>query len=221
VEWAVAWFAGDGFTRSYCNTIPTPEGGTHEAGLRSVLLRGFKSYADLVGNKRASVITSDDIMTSCGAILSVFVREPEFVGQTKDRLASSEAIRIVDNAVRDAFDHWLAASPAQATQLLDWIVDRAEERLRRRKEKEISRKTATRKLRLPGKACRLQCSNPRGHGTLHRRGGLGGRLGQAGARPPHASHFTLAGKDPECRQRRARQDQPEPAALGPPAGAGL
>jgi topoisomerase-4 subunit B len=151
VEWAVAWFAGDGFTRSYCNTIPTPEGGSHEAGLRSVLLRGFKSYADLIGNKRAAVITSDDIMTSCGAMLSVFIREPEFVGQTKDRLASSEAIRIVDNAVRDAFDHWLAASPAQATQLLDWVVDRAEERLRRRKEKEVFRKTATRKLRLPGK----------------------------------------------------------------------
>jgi len=151
VEWAIAWFAGDGFTRSYCNTIPTPEGGSHEAGLRSVLLRGFKAYAELIGNKRASVITSDDIMTSCGAMLSVFIREPEFVGQTKDRLSSVEAVRIVENAMRDAFDHWLAASPAQATQLLDWIVDRAEERLRRRREKEISRKTATRKLRLPGK----------------------------------------------------------------------
>jgi topoisomerase-4 subunit B len=151
VEWAVAWFAGDGFLRSYCNTIPTAEGGTHEAGLRSVLLRGFRAYADLTGNKRAAIITSDDIMTSCGGMLSVFVREPEFVGQTKDRLASAEAVRIVENAVRDAFDHWLAASPMQANQLLDWVIDRAEERLRRRKEKEISRKTATRKLRLPGK----------------------------------------------------------------------
>jgi topoisomerase-4 subunit B len=151
VEWAVAWFAGDGFLRSYCNTIPTSEGGTHEAGLRSVLLRGFRAYADLTGNKRAAIVTSDDIMTSCGGMLSVFVREPEFVGQTKDRLASAEAVRIVENAVRDAFDHWLAASPTQANQLLDWVIDRAEERLRRRKEKEISRKTATRKLRLPGK----------------------------------------------------------------------
>jgi topoisomerase IV subunit B len=151
VEWAIGWFAGDGFTRSYCNTIPTPDGGSHEAGLKSVLLRGFKAYAELTGNKRAAVITSDDIMTSCGAMLSVFIREPEFVGQTKDRLSSVEAVRIVENAVRDAFDHWLAASPAQATQLLDWVVDRAEERLRRRREKEISRKTATRKLRLPGK----------------------------------------------------------------------
>ena len=151
VEWAIAWFAGDGFTRSYCNTITTPEGGTHEAGLRSVLLRGFKAYADLTGNKRAAVITSDDIMTSCGAMLSVFLREPEFVGQTKDRLASVEAIRIVENAMRDAFDHWLAASPNQANQLLEWVIERAEERLRRRREKEIARKTATRKLRLPGK----------------------------------------------------------------------
>ncbi len=150
-EWAIAWFAGDGFCRSYCNTIPTAEGGTHEAGLRSVLLRGFKSYADLSGNKRAAVITSDDIMTSCGAMLSVFLREPEFVGQTKDRLASVEAIRVVENAVRDAFDHWLAASPNQANQLLEWVIERAEERLRRRREKEIARKTATRKLRLPGK----------------------------------------------------------------------
>jgi topoisomerase-4 subunit B len=151
VEWAVGWFAGDGFVRSYCNTIPTAEGGTHEAGLRSILLRGFKAYAELTGNKRAAVVTSDDIMTSCGAMLSVFVREPEFVGQTKDRLASAEAARIVETAMRDAFDHWLAASPTQANQLLDWVIDRAEERLRRRKEKEIARKTATRKLRLPGK----------------------------------------------------------------------
>ncbi len=150
-EWAIAWFAGDGFARSYCNTVPTPEGGTHESGLRSVLLRGFKAYGELTGNKRASIITSDDIMTSCGAMLSVFLREPEFVGQTKDRLASVEAIRVVENAVRDAFDHWLAASPNQASRLLEWVVDRAEERLRRRREKEISRKSATRKLRLPGK----------------------------------------------------------------------
>ena len=151
VEWAVAWFAGDGFAHSYCNTVPTPEGGTHEAGLRIALLRGLRAYAELVGNKRASVLTTDDVMVSCAAMLSVFVREPEFVGQTKDRLATTEAQRIVELAVRDAFDHWLAAAPQQATQLLDWVVDRAEERLRRRKEREINRKSATRKLRLPGK----------------------------------------------------------------------
>ncbi|WP_127143470.1 DNA topoisomerase IV subunit B [Pelagibacterium montanilacus] len=151
VEWAISWYLGDSFTSSYCNTVPTPDGGTHESGLRTALLRGLKNYAEMTGNKRASIITSEDVLGQCGAMLSVFVREPEFVGQTKDKLASSEASRIVDTAIRDAFDHWLTAAPAQATRLLDWTVDRAEERLRRRKEKEIDRKSATRKLRLPGK----------------------------------------------------------------------
>ncbi|MEO1067033.1 MAG: DNA topoisomerase IV subunit B [Pseudomonadota bacterium] len=151
VEWAVAWFAGDGYVNSYCNTIPTPEGGTHETGLRTTLLRGLKTYAELVGNKKGSVITSDDIMTSGAAMLSVFVREPEFVGQTKDKLATTEAIRIVENAIRDQFDHWLAGSPNQANKLLEWVIDRADERLRRRQEREINRKSAVRKLRLPGK----------------------------------------------------------------------
>jgi len=151
VEWAVAWHGGDAAIRSYCNTIPTQEGGTHEAGLRQALSRGLKAYAELTGNKRAGIITADDIMTSCVAMLSVFIREPEFVGQTKDRLASIEAQRIVENAIRDPFDHWLAASPQEADKLLGWVMDRAEERLRRRQEREISRKTAVRKLRLPGK----------------------------------------------------------------------
>ena len=151
VEWAISWYLGDTFTSSYCNTVPTPDGGTHEAGLRTALLRGLKNYADMVGNKRASVITSEDVLGHCGSMLSVFIREPEFVGQTKDKLASGEATRIVDNAIRDAFDHWLTASPNQANKLLEWTIERAEDRLRRRKEKEIDRKSATRKLRLPGK----------------------------------------------------------------------
>lgn len=151
VEWAIAWYPGDGFIRSYCNTIPTGDGGTHETGFRNALTRGLKAFAELSGNKRASVITADDVMTSAGAFLSVFVREPEFVGQTKDRLSTSEATRLVENAVRDPFDHWLAASPVHANQLLDWVMERAEERLRRRRDKEISRQNATRKLRLPGK----------------------------------------------------------------------
>ena len=151
VEWAVAWFPGDGFVRSYCNTIPTGDGGTHEAGLRQALVKGLKGYADLTGNKRAAILTAEDVMTSAASLLSVFIREPEFVGQTKDRLATAEATRIVENAVRDPFDHWLAASPNDANRLLDWVVERAEERLRRRQEKEIGRQTATRKLRLPGK----------------------------------------------------------------------
>ncbi|MHA1554386.1 MAG: toprim domain-containing protein, partial [Alphaproteobacteria bacterium] len=153
-EWAVAWYPGDAFSRSYCNTIPTADGGTHEAGLRAALTKGLKTYAELSGNKRAGgMIVAEDVMTSAAAMLSVFMREPEFVGQTKDRLSSAEAARIVETAVRDPFDHWLAASPNHAARLLDWVIERAEERLRlrRRREKEISRKSATRKLRLPGK----------------------------------------------------------------------
>ena len=152
VEWAVAWFGGDdGFMSSYCNTIPTPEGGTHEQGFRSALTRSLKNYAELANNKRAAVVTADDVMTSSGALLSVFIREPEFQGQTKDKLATLEAARIVENAVRDHFDHWLTGHPAQADKLLGWIIERAEERIRRRQEKEVGRKTAVRKLRLPGK----------------------------------------------------------------------
>ncbi|MEM8751115.1 MAG: DNA topoisomerase IV subunit B [Pseudomonadota bacterium] len=151
VEWAITWYGDDGFVNSYCNTVPTGDGGTHEAGLRVTLTRSLKAYAELVGNKKGSMITTDDVMTSAAAMISVFIREPEFVGQTKDRLATVEASKIVENAVRDAFDIWLAGSPARAAKLLEWVIDRAEERLRRRQEKEVNRKNATRKLRLPGK----------------------------------------------------------------------
>jgi topoisomerase-4 subunit B len=153
LEWAVAWLADqDGFSTSYCNTIPTPEGGTHESGMRLALLRGLRDHAERVGQtKKVAAVTTDDVMAQCASMLSVFIREPEFQGQTKDKLATQEASRIVESTVRDAFDHWLAASPVQATKLLDWVVDRAEERLRRRAEKDVQRKSATRKLRLPGK----------------------------------------------------------------------
>jgi topoisomerase-4 subunit B len=153
VEWAVAWTVDtDGFLNSYCNTIPPPDGGTHESGLRSALLRGLKDHAARVGQeKNAAPVTSDDVMTGAGCMLSVFVREPEFQGQTKDRLATAEAQRIVEQAIKDPFDHWLAANPMQANKLLEFVVARAEERIRRRQEKDIARKTAVRKLRLPGK----------------------------------------------------------------------
>jgi topoisomerase IV subunit B len=152
VEWAVAWLADeDGFMQSYCNTVPTPEGGTHEQGLRSALSKSLRTYGELTNNKRAAQITPDDIFVSAGAMLSVFIREPEFQGQTKDRLSSAEAARIVENTVKDAFDHWLTASPQQANGLLEYVIERAEERLRRKREKETARKSATRKLRLPGK----------------------------------------------------------------------
>jgi len=163
VEWAIAWIASDdGFMSSYCNTVPTPDGGTHEAGLRAALMKGLRAYGELTGNKRVAQITADDVQGTAAAMLSVFIREPEFQGQTKDRLATQEAARIVENAVRDAFDHWLTGHPNQAGQLLDWVIDRSEERLRRRKEKEVGRQTATRKLRLPGKLADCAVSAAKG-----------------------------------------------------------
>ena len=168
VEWAVIWGAAgfgeaDGFAHSYCNTVPTPEGGTHEAGLRAALTRGLKAYGELSGVKKASSITAEDALGTAGALLSVFVRNPEFQGQTKDKLATAEAQKIVENAVRPAFDHWLASNPKQAGALVEWVVERSEERQRRRREKEVSRQAATRKLRLPGKLA--DCTNANRAGT--------------------------------------------------------
>ncbi len=164
VEWAVCWIADeDGFLNSYCNTIPTPEGGTHENGLRSALTKGLRDFGERVGNRRAAQITAEDVQGTAAAMLSVFIREPEFQGQTKDKLATQEAARIVENAIRDAFDHWLADSPQQATKLLEWTVDQAEDRLKRKREKEVGRQSATRKLRLPGKLA--DCSSNSKEGT--------------------------------------------------------
>jgi topoisomerase-4 subunit B len=164
VEWAISWVANaDGFISSYCNTVPTPDGGTHEAGLRAALTKGLRAYGELTGAKRMAQVTADDVLGTAAAMLSVFIREPEFQGQTKDRLSTQEAARIVENAVRDAFDHWLTGNPNQANRLLDWVVDRSEERLRRRKEKEVGRQTATRRLRLPGKLA--DCSSTGATGT--------------------------------------------------------
>src|ERR1700680_4912848 len=164
-EWAVAWTAdADGFLSSYCNTVPTPDGGTHEAGMPSALLRGLKDHAERIGQgKRAAPVTSEDVMVGAAVMLSVFVREPEFQGQTKDRLATAEAQRIVEQAIKDPFDHWLSGNPVQANKLLEFVVERADERLRRRQEKEISRKTAVRKLRLPGKLA--DCTNASAEGS--------------------------------------------------------
>ncbi|HAR82121.1 DNA gyrase/topoisomerase IV subunit B [Sulfitobacter pontiacus] len=164
VEWAINWTPSrDGFIQSYCNTIPTPEGGTHEAGFWSAILKGVKAYGELVGNKKAGTITRDDLITGGCALVSCFIREPEFVGQTKDRLATVDAQRMVENAVRDHFDNWLAADTKSAGAILDFLVLRAEERLRRRQEKETARKTATKKLRLPGKL--TDCTSKTREGT--------------------------------------------------------
>jgi topoisomerase-4 subunit B len=168
VEWAITWTpdgfgAADSFIQSYCNTIPTPEGGTHEAGFRAVLNRGLKAYAELTGEKRGALITADDVMAEAGALISVFVRKPEFQGQTKERLSSADAQRLVEAALRDPFDHWLAGQPKAAGALLEFVVNRAEERLKRRKDKEIARASPTRKLRLPGKLA--DCSGNATDGT--------------------------------------------------------
>ncbi len=152
VEWAVSWTpTRDGFTRSYCNTIPTAAGGTHEQGLRNALTKGLRTHGERVNNRKTALITADDIMDSGLAMLSVFIREPEFQGQTKDKLSSPDAQKLVENVVRDHFDHWLAESPAESDRLLNFVIEAAEDRLKKRQEKETKRQSATRKLRLPGK----------------------------------------------------------------------
>lgn len=168
VEWAVAWVENgvgeaDGVLRSYCNTIPTPDGGTHEQGLRAALSKGLKAFAELKGDRRAANITPDDVMGTAAAIVSIFIHEPEFQGQTKGRLGSAEAVRIVEQAVRDPFDHWLAGSPREADRLLEWVIQQAEERLKRKRDKDVARQSPTRRLRLPGKL--TDCARQEAAGT--------------------------------------------------------
>jgi topoisomerase-4 subunit B len=164
VEWAINWTPSrDGFIQSYCNTVPTPEGGTHEAGFWAAILKGIRAYGELVNNRKAAQITREDLITGGCALVSCFIREPEFVGQTKDRLATVEAQKLVENSVRDHFDNWLAADTKSAGAILDFLVLRSEERLRRRQEKETQRKSATKKLRLPGKL--TDCSSKDRAGT--------------------------------------------------------
>ena len=152
VEWVVAWpDDGEGALHSYCNTVPTPDGGTHEAGLRAALTKGLKAYGELAGNRRAGQVNAEDVLGSAEAVLSVFMREPQFHGQTKQRLANPDASRLIENALRDHFEHWLSEAPETANELLAYLVERAEERLRRREQRDVARKTAVRKLRLPGK----------------------------------------------------------------------
>ena len=164
VEWAINWTPSrDGFIHSYCNTVPTPEGGTHEAGFWAAILKGIRAYGELVNNRKASQITREDLITGGCALVSCFIREPQFVGQTKDRLSTESAQKMVEGSVRDHFDNWLAADTKSAGAILDFLVLRAEERLRRRQEKETARKTATKKLRLPGKL--VDCSATNREGT--------------------------------------------------------
>lgn len=168
VEWAVTWSPigfgeADGFVSSYCNTVSTPDGGTHEAGFRAALVKGLKAYGELTNEKRAGLITAEDVIANAGAMISVFIRNPEFQGQTKDRLSSPDAQRLVEQLMRDPLDHWLTESPKQANTLLGFVIERAEDRLKRRKDKEVQRAQATRKLRLPGKLS--DCSRQTAEGT--------------------------------------------------------
>jgi topoisomerase IV subunit B len=165
VEWAVAWpLWSEGSYSWYCNTIPTPDGGTHEAGLRSAIVKGIRAFGALTGQKKAEGITAEDVMMGSEIMLSVFIRDPQFQSQTKDRLTSPEAARLVENAVRDHFDHYLSGNMDRGKALLGYVLERMDDRLRRRAEKEIKRKTATsaRKLRLPGKLTDCSSDDPAG-----------------------------------------------------------
>ncbi|WP_408868387.1 type IIA DNA topoisomerase subunit B [Bombella apis] len=164
VEWAVAFLdQGNSALISYCNTIPTPQGGTHENGLRAALVKGFRNWGDQRKIRRSSTITAEDVLGTINARLSVFIRNPQFQGQTKDRLTTQEASRLVEGALRDRIDHWLGGNPQQADSLVSYMVERAEERLRRREARETTRKTATKRLRLPGKL--TDCSRSNAHET--------------------------------------------------------
>jgi topoisomerase-4 subunit B len=164
VEWAMCWPEDrEGFLNSYCNTVPTPEGGTHEQGFKSALLRSLKAYAEMVGNKKGSILTGEDIWGGSCMMLSVFIREPQFQGQTKEKLVSVSAIKLVETVVKDHMDHWLSGNPATAEIILDVAIETAEERMRKKQDKDMSRKTATKKLRLPGKLA--DCSRAEAAGT--------------------------------------------------------
>jgi len=164
VEWAIAWaLEGEGFCTSYCNTIMTPEGGTHENGFRQAIVRGLRAYGDRVGNKKTAQLTAEDCFSGTSCVLSVFLRNPQFQGQTKEKLVSQEVSRLIESGLKDHFDHWLTANPEAALSLLDYVVEQMEERLRRKQSKEVSRASATRKLRLPGKLA--DCSIESAQGT--------------------------------------------------------
>jgi len=164
VEWAIAWPEdGDGFSTFYCNTIPTPDGGTHEQGLRTALTRSLRAHGELAKEKRAGMIAAEDVVGGAAIMLSLFMRDPQFQGQTKDRLVSPEAARLVETGIKDRFEQWLADDPASAQALLNVLIEKADERQKRKQDKEMLRKTATRKLRLPGKLA--DCSRDSAIGT--------------------------------------------------------
>lgn len=163
VEWAACWPDDEqGFLSSYCNTIPTPEGGTHEQGMKSALLRALKGYAELTNTKGAGNVTGEDLWGGACIMLSVFIKDPQFQGQTKEKLVSVSASRLVDTVIKDHFDHWLSGDVDTANTLLETAIARANERVRKKQDQDLSRKSATKKLRLPGKLTDCTRANPIG-----------------------------------------------------------
>ncbi|MDF1871464.1 DNA topoisomerase IV subunit B [Vannielia sp.] len=195
VEWAINWTPSrDGFIQSYCNTVPTPEGGTHVQGFWAAILKGIKAYGELASNKKAAQITRDDLMSGGCALVSCFIADPAFVGQTKDRLSSESATKMVEGAVRDHFDHWLASNTKSAGAILDFLILRAEERLRRRQEKETARKTATKRLRLPGKLVDCSATNRAGTELFIVEGDSAGGSAKMGRNRKNQALLPLRGK---------------------------
>jgi topoisomerase-4 subunit B len=188
LEWAIAWPEDEEpYTGLYCNTVPTPQGGSHEQALRTALTRALKGYGELTGQKKVAQITADDLLSSACVLLSLFIPNPQFQGQTKDKLLAPEAAKLVDQCLKDHFDHWLSAHSDAGRDLLDYVINRADERLARRKAKDVQRKTATRKLRLPGKLA--DCSAGGREGTeifLVEGDSAGGSAKQARARETQA-----------------------------------
>ena len=158
VEWALTFLtdengaaSDDGFFASYCNTIATIDGGTHESGFKSAITRGIKSYGDKVNNKSAASIISDDVFDSVAAIVSVFYKTPQFLGQTKEKLSNPEIARFTENALRDPWEIFLASDPKTANAVLDFVVNLANARIKTKQVKEIARKTPTKRIRMPAK----------------------------------------------------------------------
>jgi topoisomerase-4 subunit B len=163
LEWACAWLErGEAMLDTYCNTVPTPLGGTHEVGFRAALLKGLRAWAESRGNKRGGQVIGEDVTGALAAKFSLFIREPQFQGQTKEKLTNPEAGKLTELSLRDRFDHFLAGDPAGADNLLAFVIDRAEERIRRKELKDTPRKSATRRLRLPGKLADCAMENAEG-----------------------------------------------------------